>query len=172
MAGVADNGDEPVKTGGVYNATLPTLTAGFRGASQVSSHGALLVAQVIPDSSWAVNNNPAVNTQAVVTQAAGAAGVRHVCTSITASLTSGTTGVTVPATPVNVRLRDGVSGAGTVLFLCGLSVPTTAGAADHITLTGLQIVGSAATAMTLEFGTAGGANSFEIVSMTGYDITF
>lgn len=111
---------------------------------------------------WSVEHRPAVSTQATITRAAGAAGVRHVCRSITASL------VAVAAqTIVDVLLRDGASGAGTVLWSARLQVP--AGDSKQITLTGLNIVGSAAAAMTLEFGAAPVATNFEGVAMTGYD---
>ena len=38
-------------------------------------------------------------------------------------------------------------------------------------LAGLNIVGSANTAMTLEFAAAGGANTVESVAMTGYSVS-
>jgi hypothetical protein len=123
----------------------------------------------IPPVTWGVSNVPAANTQATISRGSGGAGVRHVCNSISASLYSGSTVVTVPATPVTVRLRDGASGAGTILWEQGISIPTTAGECNIINIAGLNILGTAATAMTLEFSGAGGAGSFETVSMSGYD---
>lgn len=131
--------------------------------SALSSAGALLTTK---PGEWAVNHTPAANTQATITRAAGAAGVRHVCTSISATLI----GLAASAeTTVLVNLRDGASGAGTILQSWRLLVTGTTGSETGIALTGLNIPGSAATAMTLEFATAGGADTFETVAMTGYD---
>lgn len=44
MSGVADNGDEPVKIGGIYSATPSTLTTGQRGAAQLAARGGLAIA--------------------------------------------------------------------------------------------------------------------------------
>lgn len=126
-----------------------------------SSVGAQLIAA---PGQWSVTHSPAVNTVATITKAAGAAGVRHVCTSLLGALSA----PGAAATPVlNLRLRDGVSGAGTILWsathMAGI------GFADEVSQTGLNIVGSAATAMTLEFDIAPGANNFASVALTGYD---
>lgn len=48
-AGSADNGN-PLKIGGIYNTTKPTLTNGLRGDAQLGSRGALVVQMVLPDS--------------------------------------------------------------------------------------------------------------------------
>jgi hypothetical protein len=119
-----------------------------------------------PPGQWAVNHVPAVNTVATITKAAGAAGVRHVCTSLSFTLSAGTSAPT--AAVKTVSLRDGATGAGTVLQSWAVGVEATAGRAHTVTLTGLNIVGSAATAMTLEFDSAAGANSFESVNLCGY----
>lgn len=110
---------------------------------------------------WAVEHRPAVSTQATISRAA-VAGVRHVARSITASL------VAVAAqTVVDVLLRDGATGAGTVLWSTRVSAP--AGGNVQVSLTGLNIVGSVNTAMTLEFSAAPVATNFEGVALTGYD---
>lgn len=124
-----------------------------------SGQGGLIAA---PPGEWSVEHRPAVSTQATITRAAGAAGVRHVCRSINASL------VAVAAqTVVDVLLRDGATGAGTVLWSTRVSAP--AGGNVQVQISGLNIVGSAATAMTLEFSAAPVATNFEGVAMTGYD---
>ena len=116
---------------------------------------------------WSINHTPAANTPATITRAAGAAGVRHVCTSITATLI----GLAASAeTTVLVNLRDGATGAGAILWSTRLLVAGTAGSETGVSLSGLNIVGSAATAMTLEFAAAGGASTFETVAMTGHDV--
>ena len=116
---------------------------------------------------WTVVNTPAANTQATISKAAGGAGVRHVCTGILATLTAG---VTAPAAvALTVELRDGATGAGTVIWQGRMSLGAIAGQnAPPIQIAGLSIVGSANTAMTLEFSAAGGANTLESVSLAGY----
>lgn len=118
---------------------------------------------------WSITNAAAANTQATATKAAGAAGVRHVVTAINAKLAAGSGAVTLPVTPVRAVVRDGTTGAGTILWDGYLSIPATPGAADGLAATGLNIPGSAATAMTVEFNGAGGAGTFESVSLQGYD---
>jgi hypothetical protein len=125
--------------------------------------GALQVAQV---GNWSINHTPAANTQATISRAAGAAGVRHVATSITATLSTLTAGVSAN---VLVNLRDGATGAGTILWSTRLVISFD----DGVPISGVSIplpgvVGSAATAMTLEFSAGPGANGFEAVALTGY----
>jgi hypothetical protein len=112
---------------------------------------------------WTVLNTPAAATQATATKAAGAAGVRHVCNSISATFAAGAT----PGAATLVNLRDGASGAGTILWSQYLAAPT--GDVRVLTISGLNIVGSAATAMTLEFAAAGAATTLQAVTLTGYD---
>lgn len=133
--------------------------------SALSSAGAGL--QVRPGD-WSVNHVPAAATVATITRAAGAAGVRHVCTSIDAALV-------IPATAnqpaITLNLRDGATGAGTILWSrrFGVGAAIAGDAQQEVSLSGLNIVGSAATAMTLEFSAAGVATTLQSVAMTGYD---
>jgi hypothetical protein len=118
--------------------------------------------------SWTVVSNPGVNAQATASKAA-VAGIRHICTGITASLSAGSTAPA--AVEVSINLRDGATGAGSVVWTGVMSLPATAGAsAAPVQLSGLQIIGSVNTAMTLEFSAAGGANTFEAVSLQGFDM--
>ena len=122
----------------------------------------------IAKQSWVVTNNPGVNAQATATKAAKP-GSRNVCQTINATLAAGA--VAPAAVQVSVNLRDGASGAGTVLWSGVISLPAVAGQnAAPISITGLSILGSFNTPMTLEFSGAGGANTFEAVSMTGYEV--
>lgn len=114
---------------------------------------------------WSINNTPNSATQATITRAAGGAGVRHVCTSISATLACGST---AQASVVVLNLRDGATGAGTILWSKQVILP--ANGLWEVSLGGLNIVGSAATAMTLEFGAAGATGTFESVSLTGHDV--
>ena len=116
---------------------------------------------------WDETHTPAVNTAATASKAAGGAGVRHVCTSILAVFAAGTT---APAVAMKtLQLRDGATGAGTVVWSATVGVEATAGRNTVIQLSGLNIVGSSNTAMTLEFDAAGGANTFQSVAIHGYD---
>jgi hypothetical protein len=108
-------------------------------------------------------HTPVAATQATISQAAGGAGVRNVCTGISASLC--TVG-TAQAAAVQLNLRDGATGAGTILWSKTFSCGTTT--QINVDLSGLNIRGTAATAMTLEFSAAGVAASFESVSLSGY----
>lgn len=143
-----------------------------RGASagNISASTQVGVQLVTPPGNWSVTHTPAANTQATITRAAGAAGVRHVVTSISARLIADAGSV---SGTVQVNLRDGATGAGTILWSETLKV----GGAGSLTaenaeikLSGLSIFGTAATALTLEFSAAGGANTVESVAMTGYDV--
>jgi hypothetical protein len=121
-------------------------------------------AQLVADpGEWTIVHTPAVNVQATATKAAGAAGVQHVCRSISAALNALTAAA---ETTVLLNLRDGATGAGTILWALRLhAIPA---GTTGIAIAGLNIFGSAATAMTLEFAAAGGANTFESLSASGY----
>lgn len=110
---------------------------------------------------WTLTNAPAANTAATATRAAGAAGVRHVLRSINATLTA-----IAAAGPLTVVVRDGLTGAGAILWQDRLTAA--AGTSDRVSLSGLNIVGSPATAMTVEFTAAPGATNFETLSATGF----
>src|SRR5690242_9481224 len=91
--------------------------AGAGNLTASVSSGILLYA---PYATWSVVHAPAANNQATASKAAGAAGVRHVCTGITATLAAGASAPT--AVNVNVAVRDGATGAGTVLWQAVLSL--------------------------------------------------
>lgn len=75
---------------------------------------------------------------------AGAAGVSHVCRSITIGLSA-----VAPQLPVRVVLRDGAAGVGDIRWQALLAASFTG--SDRVTLSDLNIVGTAGAAMTLEF---------------------
>lgn len=110
------------------------------------------------------NHSPAANTQATASAAAAGAGVRWVCTAIHVGIACGGTAPT--ATSGTWNLRDGATGAGTVLWSGELGVPATAGATQGMSITDLWIPGTANTAMTLEFAAASGANTKQYVNFT------
>lgn len=149
---------------------LQTGTAGSLNGSAIASAAVQLLATktnvlaVAKIGGWAITSDPAVATQATITRAAGAAGVIHMCTSIFASFSAGATA----GAATKVYLRDGLTGAGAIMWSGSLAVPV--GDVRTIELTDMSIVGSAATAMTLEFAAAGALTTFENVSLNGYDV--
>lgn len=123
-----------------------------------SGQGVALAAQ---PGEWAIQHTPVAAAQATISRAA-AAGARHVCRSITASIAA----LAVQG-QIIINLRDGISGAGAVLWSAQFILA--AGTSDRIALSGLNIVGSVNTAMTLEVAAAPALTNFASVSLTGYD---
>jgi hypothetical protein len=152
--------------GSVFNGTAWDRSRSGAAAilAALSSMGAALVTQ---PGQWSVTHAPAAATKATITRAAGAAGVCNVCTSIDATLIIPPT-VNQPI--ISLTLRDGASGAGTILWsrAFGVGAALAAGGQQVVSLSGLNIPGTEATAMTLEFSAAGEATTVESVSMTGY----
>lgn len=170
-----------VPVGGLVDPTngVPYLRAAMHGISPLvdqvefvsarqstfgamSGNGALLVAE---PGEWAVSAIPAAATRATVTLA-GAVGTRHVCRSITACLVNDAAAQTGPCF---VYLRDGASGVGAILWAGVLRGG--ANANGQISLSGLNIVGTAGNDMTLEFDVAPDAGHNQTVAMTGYSAT-
>lgn len=117
---------------------------------------------------WSLVNDPAANTAATATRAASSTGGLHVADCVTATFIANTTAPT--AVNVTAVIRDGATGAGTIVWAADLALQATiSDRAAPIQLCGLNIPGTANTAMTVEFTAAGGANTFETVALTGYD---
>ena len=116
---------------------------------------------------WVVSHAPAVSQQATASKAAGAAGVKHVATGLSFGLSARTA---VAASTVTVNLRDGATGAGTILASWTFDLVAATLAPITVSLSGLQLQGSAATAMTLEFG-ALLTNLLEFVNLVGNDVS-
>jgi hypothetical protein len=129
----------------------------------VEALGGVYAMRVARQPDWGVKHTPAAATQATISKAAGAAGTKHVCTSIAATLATAGTAQTV----LKLQLRDGASGAGTIVW--EQTILLAANLVWSIVLSGLNIIGSDATAMTLEFSGANVADSYASVAMTGYD---
>lgn len=125
----------------------------------VTSQGVLYSTQL---STWSQTNTPAVATQATTSKAAGGGTVRHVATSITVCIAANGTA----QTPLLFHLRDGATGAGTIIRTWAFSAPITTSQCENVP--GLNMPGSANTAMTLESAAAGVAGSQATVSFTGY----
>lgn len=159
-AAVAGN---PVLTGGQDGTNAVTFkTASAANASASTQNGAQ---EQAPVGNWGITHTPAAATQATSSKA-GIASTRHVCTSISfACMVDGT-----KQTAIQVNLRDGASGAGTILWSMTL-LKQIGDAPTVLALSGLSIAGSINTAMTLEFSAAGVAASLQSVSLTGFSLT-
>lgn len=155
-------------------ALLSALADGATGAQfseatavKLGAMTAMCSQLVAPPGEWAINSAPAAGTQASVTRAAGGAGVRHVAKAVAITLAS--TGLLPTVATFTVSLRDGPSGGGAILMTWVIRVDAAINKNyAPITMCGLNVVGSADTAMTIEFN-AGAANLLQAVSLTGYD---
>jgi hypothetical protein len=141
-----------------------TSVAAMGSAANVALTSAANALLTTPPGMWSVYHVPAAATQATATKAAGAAGVRHICTSLSATVS--TVGTAQTAALI-LNLRDGATGAGTVLWSTQISLPVST--TWQLSLPGLFIPGTAATAMTIEFSAANATASFASVQMTGVD---
>jgi hypothetical protein len=111
-----------------------------------------------------VVHTPAAATQATASVAALATG-KHVCKGVSVSIACAGTA----QTPIRAVLRDGATGAGTILWSKKLSAPVNGYASvDEV---GLSLPGSLNTAMTLEFAGAGVAASEQDVTLIYFDLT-
>ncbi len=137
------------------NNSLPNI-------SRTTQPFALMVAN---PGEWSVSHVPAANTQATASKAAAAAGRSHVLRALAFTVT---TDAAATAISLIVNVIDGASAGTNYLWRGRLSVSAVAGEKSLIVLSGLNIFGTAATAMTIEFAVAGGAGTYETVSMSGY----
>jgi len=125
----------------------------------VTSSGVRYATQL---STWSQTNTPAVATIATTSKAAGGGTVRHVATSISACIAANATA----QVPILVHLRDGAAGAGTIIRTWAISAVISE--SHCVDLAGLNMTGSANTAMTLETAAAPAAGVQATVSFTGY----
>jgi hypothetical protein len=108
----------------------------------------------------AISNKSTAGAQATAS-AAAITGVSYRACKVTATVAADATGVTGITT---LNVRDGATGAGTVVWTIVLS--TSASSTAGVQTPNLNIVGSPGTAMTVEFA-AGAANSgVETVNLT------
>lgn len=149
--------------GGVFNNTTWDRTSGI-SAAKLTATTSTGTALNVPLSTWSVTSTPAVATQATASRAAGGAGVRHVATTLTVCIATGATA----QTPILAHLRDGATGAGTILRSFSFAAPVNGHGCESIS--GLAMIGTAATAMTIEFAAAGVAASQETVTLTGFSV--
>ena len=124
-------------------------------------------AQLVEKSSrWFALSNPAVSNQATASIAAEAS-VRHVADCISFAAVS----TTAPSlTALTINLRDGATGAGTLIWTQQLVIAAATGQnVEPQTICGLNLTGATNTAMTLEFS-ALVTNVIQSVSMTGFNV--
>lgn len=164
----------PIKFGGkaqTYGGSVTAVSSLDRVDANFDLNGALRVVPALPDSSWSITNAAAVNAVATATQAAGAAGVKHVCTGLQCKPWQDATGTITTATGYTVALRDGASGAGTIKWSSTFSFPVVvAGEIQPVTITfPTPIVGTAATAMCVEITSSALLHTGCTVSAQGYD---
>lgn len=142
-----------------------TNEVGSKAASAANLATALIsgVQLNAPAATWCVQHTPAAATKATISQGAGAAGVRHYALFYSACFAAGAT-----AGPVQTfAIRDGATGAGTVKWAGALAVPVNGSTCSQGPV---GILGTAATAMTIEFAAAGAATTIETVSLCGMDV--
>jgi hypothetical protein len=109
---------------------------------------------------WSIQHQPAAATAATIGQAAQA-GTRHIAKHITICVSG------VAAQPSLVfNLRDGATGAGTIVWSARLSA---AAGASSCQSADVDIIGTTNTAMTLESAAAPAATNFATVTLNGYD---
>ncbi len=140
-----------------------TLSVGSAANSSAAFTGNKALIVDIPGQ-WTVTSNPVAATQASASKAAGAGGVRHIADCVTIGLTP----IAAQAAPVVFNLRDGATGAGTILWSVAL-IGQLGVAQPPVVLCGLQIPGTAATAMTLESAAAPAATNFVFATIQGHD---
>ena len=152
---------------GAQPANAVSLIA-FPAASTLTSRNAAGALQAEKSSRWTVVSTPAVSTQASASIAAEAS-VRHVADCI--NFSAGSTTAPAAVTNLTVNLRDGATGAGTVIASWTVVAPAATGQnVAPFSACGLNLVGTTNTAMTLEFS-ALLTNLFESVTLTGFNLS-
>ena len=154
-------------------ATGATGAAGFSRAREASVNTltqptALGIPPFVPYATWSCTNAPAAANQATCSQAAGGGTVRHVVTAFQMCLFTATA-ATIPVAQVAV-VRDGATGAGTIFFNSVAGSGTVQGGQCQNSPSGYTKIGTANTAMTVEFAAAPPANVLQTVNMSGYSV--
>lgn len=150
--------------GYVYNGAAWDRARSASAAAMAAQSG-LGAPLAAPPGEWTAQSAAAVGVASSAGRAAGGAGVRHVARRVSFGF-SATTALGAIVT-VTINLRDGATGAGTVLWAWQFTLP----AAVIPAFTFGQEVnfpGSAATAMTLEFSAAV-ANLLTFCNLGGFD---
>lgn len=137
-------------------------TASAANLAAQSGLGALLIG---PPGEWDVSSTPAVGAQATASRVAGAAGVRHIARRVSFGFSS--SAALAGVTSVTFNLRDGATGAGTILKSWVFALPAAIITPFAINFE-VNSIGTAATAMTLEtLAAVAGLQVF--TNLSGYD---
>jgi len=155
-----------VYNGSTYNVRRSASLSNFPTSQTTTGRNIIGVALSEKSSRWSVVSAPAAGSQASASIAAEA-GVRHCLDSFSFTCCA----TAAPAvTKIDVVVRDGASGAGTIIWQ--ESIVVTASASSFFGpqfRTGLNLTGSTNTSMTVEFS-AGVVNVFEVISMCGFNV--
>jgi hypothetical protein len=124
-----------------------------------------------PPAEWSISSAPGVGVGAVVTKAAGGAGVQHVADCMIAT-TYYQPGNTTTAGPSNqVYIQDlPVSGGQTFLGIWDIATPNSLYGMSTISICGLNIVGSSNAAMKAAYSNFG-TSIVQSVTLIGHDAT-
>lgn len=151
--------------GGTAGSSAPLENATAANVASYAGAKALLTGNI---GQWSITHAPAAATQATISKGA-VASTRHVCTGFIVTVAGGVSAPT--AALVTFNLRDGATGAGTILSTMTLAVAAVAGQCNAYAVTGLNIPGSVNTAMTVETSAATGSNVSASVTLMGYSLT-
>jgi hypothetical protein len=152
--------------GNLYDRPQSTSSANFTAASTLTGRNSAGAHIAEKGSRWAVNSAPAAGTVASASIALEA-GVKHVLDTVCFSSGSA---VAPALTSLQVNIRDGATGAGTVLMSFEVEIPATTGQdTPPICIGGLNLVGTAGTAMTVEWSAAL-ANLKQTATAIGYNV--
>jgi hypothetical protein len=156
---LASTGIQMVNSG-LFNGTTFDRWDGISATNNTATTS-IGAAYVTPLSTWRVTNTANAGTPSA-SKATGGGTVRHVATCV--SLSVGAAGTAQPV--VQVNLRDGATGAGTIIRSWQLAAPANSSAT--VDLCGLNESGTGNTAMTLEFAAATAAATQASVTLSGY----
>lgn len=163
----ATAGQSGVLTQAAVTTSQPAYTTAQTDPLSLTTEGELRVEVRYP-TSWTVVHTPGAATQATATRATAGAGIRNVARGLSISLAS----AAVPTVgAVTFNLRDGGTGAGTILWSIKLSLQATSGISANHSIGDIWIEGTANTAMTLETAAATAANVQGSVSLIGTTTT-
>lgn len=155
-------------SGGVETHRSATLS-NYTVSSTLTARGALGAALVEKAARWSVVSFPASGSQASASIAAES-GVRHVVDCVTWGADAGGA---VTAAAGDLAIRDGATGAGTVIWRVAVAHAVAAAAGVQTippnTVCGLNLVGTTNTAMTAEFN-AGVTGEVQSVSLSGFNV--
>lgn len=114
---------------------------------------------------WCQNSQPAAGSQASATRASSAGASHVMCGLLVSWIVTTALGA---ATSITVNVRDGSTGAGTILMTFQLGIAATVGSWVSQFVSGIRLAGSAGNAMTVEFSAAV-ASTQQSANFWGYD---